>query len=155
MKDWRKIADGIIQEHSEMKQVGGNKWCLCLDAQALSIGIADALQDVARIAESGTVSYGPAPGKPVLVSDKWLEDLNNKLAQITQRVNQLDGQQRGMGDIVTPAVARLTEHRRLIDDLDKRLVAVEQSAYASRNYISRLEAGAEKVLKGEGSNAGG
>lgn len=144
MRDWRAIADNVIKSHSKMDTVEG-RWRLCLDAEQLSIAFAAALDNAHLQGQyDPNVSYGPAPGKPVLVNDKWLEDLNNKIAQINQRLNVVEGVQRGFGDIVTKQEPRLQavekradEHRRLIDNVDKQLVAVEQSTKACRDWISR------------------
>jgi predicted nucleic acid-binding Zn-ribbon protein len=156
MKDWRAIADSIIQANSKLTKEG----VLCLDANALSIGIAHALEMAANpvnIAEHDPwmhrhankladfdIRIGAleeqAKSRQVLVNDKWLEHLNNKLAGIQQRMNDLDGRTRQVEK-------RADEHRRLIDDVDKRLVATEQSAFASRDYITRLEAGAKDTVE--------
>lgn len=109
MKDWRTIADGIIQANSKVTPQGA----LCLNAEALSIGIAHSMEMAYEEGKNApTVSYGPAPGKPVLVSDKWLEDINNKIAQINQRLNHMEGMQRGFADIVTAQAVRLDEQER-------------------------------------------
>jgi len=42
---------------------------------------------------------------------------------------------------------RADEHRRLIDDLDKRFVEWEARLFSVESYIARLETGAAKLLE--------
>lgn len=91
-----------------------------------------------------SVSYGPAPGKPVLVNDKWLEDLNNKIAQVHQRLNTLDGArvrledvQRGIGDIVTTMEANLNQPHAA--SVEGRMVNVETRLNAVEAQMKRVQ----------------